>query len=151
MNYWDSSALVTLFVEQSQSEKYLKKIKQDAEVLTAWHAVPECVSAFCRLQRENFITEAQLNTLIRHLEEAAENWYIITPGKRLEKLTLRSLRVHPLRAMDAIHLAAACLARNEESPAMGFFTEDARLRTAASKEGFEMGVAGAVHGPDRSP
>lgn len=40
--------------------------------------------------------------------------------------------------MDAIHLAAACLALNEESPAFGFFTEDTRLGTAAMKEGFEI-------------
>lgn len=136
MNYWDSSALVTLFIKQSQSEKYLKKIKQDPQVLTAWHAVPECVSAFCRLQREALITEEQLNDLIYNLEEEATNWFVISSGKRLEKLTLRALRVHPLRAMDAIHLAAAGLARNEESPAIGFFTEDNRLRTAATKEGF---------------
>ena len=128
--------MVTLFVEQAQSGKYLAQIKQDPQVLTAWHAVPECASAFCRLRREAFISERQLNDLLKQLEEVVGNWFIISPGKRLEKLTLRALRIHPLRAMDAIHLAAACLARNEEDSGMGFFSEDICLSEAAAKEGF---------------
>ncbi|MEX2607679.1 MAG: type II toxin-antitoxin system VapC family toxin [Kiritimatiellia bacterium] len=138
MNYWDSSALVTLFVEQAQSGKYLIKVEQDPQVLTAWHAVPECASAFCRLRREMLITESELNDVLIRLEEQSGNWFIITPGKRLEKLTLRALRVHPLRAMDAIHLAAACLARAEEGPPMDFYSEDTRLMEAAAKEGFHI-------------
>ena len=136
MKYWDSSALVTLFVEQPQSTKYLEKAEQDPRVLTAWHAVPECASAFCRLRREGFLNESELNDLLFRLEGHAKHWYVISPGKRLEKLTVRALRVHPLRAMDAIHLAAACLARSEEEDPMGFFTEDNRLKEAAAKEGF---------------
>lgn len=136
MNYWDSSALVTLFVDQPQSQKYLSKIKADPQVLTAWHAVSECASAFCRLRREERITERQLNGLLKDLEEMAGNWFIISPGKRLEKLTLRMLRVHPLRAMDAIHLAAACLSRSEDENVMCFYSEDIRLAEAAAKEGY---------------
>lgn len=136
MNYWDSSALVTLFVEQPASAKYLAKAETDSRVLTAWHAVPECASAFCRLRREEFLDETDLNDLLFRLEEHARHWYVIVPGKRLEKLTLRALRVHPLRAMDALHLAAACLARSEDGDPMGFFTEDQRLKEAAAQEGF---------------
>jgi predicted nucleic acid-binding protein len=138
VNYWDSSALVTLFVEQTHTEKYLAKAEEDPQMLTAWHAVSECASAFCRLRRETLITELELNNLLIRLEEQSGNWFIITPAKRLERLTLRALRVHPLRAMDAIHLAAACLARNEEGPPMDFYSEDVRLLEAAAKEGFHI-------------
>lgn len=138
MNYWDSSALVTLFVEQPCSRKYRELLERDPQVVTAWHAVPECASAFCRLRREGFSTESQLTELLTHLQTQATNWYILTSGSRLEHLTLRMLRIHPLRAMDAIHLAAARLVCGDEVVSMGFFCEDARLAQAAAKEGFTV-------------
>jgi uncharacterized protein len=136
MNYWDSSAIVTLFVEQPCSRKYRELLERDQHVVTAWHAVPECASAFCRLRREGFLTESQLTELLTHLQAQAMSWYILASGSRLEHLTLRMLRIHPLRAMDALHLAAACLVRGDEVASMGFFCEDARLTEAAAKEGF---------------
>ncbi len=137
MNYWDSSALVPLFVDQPQTRSSEQKLSQDTQVVTAWHSVSECASAFCRLKREGHITESELQGLLSELERHAAHWFIITPGKRLERWTLRLLRVHPLRAMDAIHLAAACLARPDADPAPFFFTEDTRLSEAAAKEGFK--------------
>lgn len=139
MNYWDSSALVTLFVEQPCSAKYASLYARDGQVITAWHAVAECASAFCRLRREELVTESQLTELLARLQTHATNWYVLASGNRLELLTLRILRIHPLRAMDAIHLAAACLVRGDEPTPMGFFSEDARLSEAAAKEGFVLG------------
>lgn len=141
MRYWDSSALVMLFVEQPKSATYLVKAEEDPRILTAWHAVPECASAFCRLRRENMITELELNDLMAQLELQSKQWLIIIPGNRLEKLTLRALRVHSLRAMDAIHLAAAMLACGEEDSLFSFFTEDHRLKEAAAREGFNTSVS----------
>jgi hypothetical protein len=57
----------------------------------------------------------------------------------MEQLTLRVLRLHPLRAMDAIHLAAACLVRGDGVSPIEFLSEDARLSEAAAKEGFLLG------------
>jgi uncharacterized protein len=139
MNYWDSSALVTLFVEQPCSRKYRALHERDAQVVTAWHSVPECASAFCHLRREGLVTEAQLTELLARLQAQAANWYILSSGTRLEHLTLRMLRIHPLRAMDALHLAAACLVRGDEIAPMGFFCDDTRLAEAAAKEGFAAG------------
>jgi len=138
--YWDSTALVALFVNQQGTKAALDRFAEDPLLVTAWHAVPECASAFCRLRREGHITETELQQLLRELDRQAAHWCIITPGQRLERLTLRLLRVHPLRAMDAIHLAAACLARTDDEPEALFFTFDTRLAEAASKEGFRIAV-----------
>jgi uncharacterized protein len=137
MNYWDSSALVLLFVEQPASQGYLARYAKNARVVTAWHAVPECASAFCRLRREGHLTERQLSELLDRLQAQANRWFILASGRRLEQLTLRVLRLHSLRAMGAIHLAAACLVRGEGSSRMGFLCEDAHLAEAAAKEGFD--------------
>lgn len=139
MKYWDSSALVTLFVEQALSQKYQAIHATDPEIVTAWHAVPECASAFCRLRREGHLTESQLSELLTRLQVQAGQWYILASGSRLEQMTLRVLRLHPLRAMDALHLAAACLIRGDDVFQMAFLCEDARLAEAAVKEGFLPG------------
>ncbi|MCD8482291.1 MAG: type II toxin-antitoxin system VapC family toxin [Verrucomicrobia bacterium] len=138
MNYWDSSALVTLFIEQNSSAKYRSIYLSEGKVITAWHAVAECASAFCRIKREGLIEEQALSSTIRQLQAQAKSWYIVTPGNRLEQWTLRVLRLHPLRAMDSIHLAAAILARGEDVAAMRFLSEDIRLLEAAAKEGFSV-------------
>ncbi|MCC5844532.1 MAG: type II toxin-antitoxin system VapC family toxin [Verrucomicrobia bacterium] len=139
MTYWDSSALVTLFVEQAVSLKYRKIHARNPQVVTAWHAVPECASAFCRLRREGFLTETQLSEVLIRLQSQSAHWLILASGTRLEQVTLRVLRLHPLRAMDAIHLAAACLIRGETVSTMNFLSEDNRLLEAAAKEGFFTG------------
>jgi uncharacterized protein len=136
VNYWYLSTFLTLFVEQPCSPKYRALHERDGQVVTAWHSVPECASAFCRLQRERLVTEAQLTKLLARLQAQAANWFILDSGTRLEHLTLRMLRIHPLRAMDALHLAAACLIRGDQIAPMVFFCEDARLAEAAAKEGF---------------
>lgn len=136
MTYWDSSALVTLFVEQAVSHKYREIHARNPQVVTSWHAVPECASAFCRLRREGFLSENQLSEVLARLQSQSAHWFALASGSRLEHLTLRVLRLHPLRAMDAVHLAAACLVRGEIISTMEFLSEDNRLAEAAAKEGF---------------
>ena len=48
------------------------------------------------------------------------------------------LRVHVLRAADALQLAAAILAAGGRPSTLGFVCFDERLATAARKEGFEV-------------
>lgn len=54
------------------------------------------------------------------------------------------LELHPLRAADALHLAAALLAVEERPQGLGFVTFDLRLADAAEREGFAVL-------PDRAP
>jgi hypothetical protein len=51
---------------------------------------------------------------------------------------VRFLRVHPLRAADALQLAAAFLAAERRPSSLELVTLDDRLADAARKEGFEL-------------
>jgi hypothetical protein len=51
---------------------------------------------------------------------------------------LRFLRVHPLRAADALQLAAAFVAAERRPPSLELVTLDDRLVAAARKEGFRV-------------
>lgn len=53
---------------------------------------------------------------------------------------MRLLRVHPLRAADALQLAAALIAVSDAPRNFPFTCADARLAEAARKEGFAVQV-----------
>jgi hypothetical protein len=61
----------------------------------------------------------------------------------VRQLGIRLLRVHPLRAADAIQLAAATVAAEERPSTLGLVTLDARLGVAAEREGFLVVTPGA--------
>jgi hypothetical protein len=48
------------------------------------------------------------------------------------------LRVHPLRAADALQLAAAIVASEDQPASLPFVTLDDRLGQAAQREGFTV-------------
>lgn len=50
----------------------------------------------------------------------------------------RLLRVHPLRAADSLHLAAAIAAAELEPSSLESVSLDARLNDAAAREGFRI-------------
>lgn len=63
------------------------------------------------------------------------SWFEIQPGAALRDHAMRLLRLHPLRAADALQLAAAT--EFSGGGARGVFAcYDDRLREAAEREGF---------------
>ena len=66
------------------------------------------------------------------------NWAEIAPSARLRQTAERLLRVHPLRAADALQLAAAIVAADGDPETMAFMTLDERLALAARREGFPV-------------
>jgi predicted nucleic acid-binding protein len=69
------------------------------------------------------------------LAELSTTWYEIQPGTAVRDQAMRVLRVHPLRAADALQLAAALEWSGGAASGM-FISYDERLRDAASREGF---------------
>ena len=51
---------------------------------------------------------------------------------------MRFLRVHPLRAADALQLAAAFIAADRRPSSLDVVTLDDRLAAAARREGFTL-------------
>ena len=60
------------------------------------------------------------------------------PVRFVRESATRFLRVHPLRAADALQLAAAFSPAEHRPGSMQFVTLEERLGDAARKEGFEM-------------
>ena len=73
----------------------------------------------------------RMRTIVEHADT-------VSPSDELRRRAARLLAVHPLRAADALQLAAALLWCEEQPHAEGFVSLDAKLRDAAHKEGFSV-------------
>ncbi len=140
MRYWDSSALVATLVEQPASEQMRMRSLEDPAVVTWWGTPVECVSAIARLAREGAVP-GDLPRAVGRLRVARAMWAEIGPSNELREQAIRLVRVHGLRAGDALQLGAALVAANLQPSSMEFVTLDSRQADAAEKEGFR--IAGA--------
>ncbi|MEO7103140.1 MAG: PIN domain-containing protein, partial [Gemmatimonadaceae bacterium] len=107
MRFWDSSALVTLVLDQPRTAQARELHTQDPELVVWWASSIECASAIARLHRDGQLTatdEAQARGLLTTLRAS---WFEVQPGDAVREQALRVLRLHPLRAADATQLAAA--------------------------------------------
>lgn len=138
MKFWDSSAIVPLCVEETATDRALSLIKEDPEVAVWWATPVECASAVARLEREAALTPAQAADAFHRLDLLARSWFEIEPHDELREVARRLLRVHLLRAADALQLAAAYLAAERRPPTLEVVTLNERLRQAALKEGFRV-------------
>jgi predicted nucleic acid-binding protein len=138
MKFWDSSAIVPLCVEESATNRALALVADDPEVAIWWATPVECASAVARLEREAALTPAEAAEAFHRLDLLARSWFEIEPHDELREVARRLLRVHPLRAGDALQLAAAYLAAERRPPTLEVVTLDERLRHAALKEGFRV-------------
>jgi uncharacterized protein len=138
VRYWDASAIVPLLAVQDSTKAIRAEAKQDASILTWWGSRVECVSAVSRRERDGQLDEPGARAAIDRLMDLASNWAEIAPSARLRQTAERLLRVHPLRAADALQLAAAIVAADGDPETMAFMTLDERLALAARREGFPV-------------
>ena len=136
MRYWDSSALVSLLVDETGSESRREALRQDQGIVTWWGSWVECASAVNRLHREGAVDDEGLELTLERLRCLAGGWVEIRPLDRIRRRAIRLLRIHPLRAADALQLAAALTAAAEEPADLEVVSSDARLSAAARQEGF---------------
>ena len=138
MKYWDSSAIVPLLVGESLSKAATDCLRADAGVITWWATPVECVSALARREREGTLAAAGMSEAIKRLTVLRERWVEVEPSQQVRDFSMRLLRVHALRAADALQLAAAMMVRDSGGAGLPFVCCDERLQLAAEKEGLEV-------------
>lgn len=138
MRFWDSSALVPLCVEEASTRTIVALIEQDPAVAVWWSTPVECASALARLEREGSLPPAHADRAFARLDGFAASWMYIEPLDEIREVARRLLRVHALRAADAVQLAAAFIAAERRPPTLTVVTLDDRLGAAARKEGFTV-------------
>jgi predicted nucleic acid-binding protein len=136
VRYWDSSALVPLIVNEATTVGRQDLLRQDNLVVTWWGSLVECASALNRLHREGNLNSQERDQALDKIRRYAAKWLSIRASKRVQQRALDLLRTHPLRAADALQLAAALAARDNTPAMLEVVCGDGRLSAAAVKEGF---------------
>jgi uncharacterized protein len=129
--------VVPLLVAEPVSETVESLLREDESVVVWWSSSVECVSALRRRERDGSLTIAAVEQALRRLDVLAREWSEVAPTGPLRLAAERALAVHPLRAPDALQLAAA-LAWRGSMTSGHFVCLDRRLRDAASREGFAV-------------
>lgn len=138
MRFWDSSALVPLLAEEATTDAMRRRLREDRDVLVWWGARVECVSALTRCVREGRVVRKELVRAEQRLLHLTQAWLEVAPTEPVRAAAQRLLRVHPLRAADALQLAAAVVAAEQEAASLELVTLDDRLAEAAEREGFRV-------------
>jgi uncharacterized protein len=138
VRFWDASAIVPLPVAEALTQRLQALAAKDPNMLVWWGAEIECVSAIARLERDGALNSQAIMLALRRLRQLSAGWHEIDPSDAVREAAARFLRVHPLRAADALQLAAAFLAAERRPPSLELLTLDDRLSAAARKEGFAV-------------
>jgi uncharacterized protein len=138
VRFWDASAIVPLLVAESSTRRLQTLAAEDSAILVWWGCEVECVSALARLEREGAFNEAAMTAALARLRQLVAGWHEVDPSDAIREAAARFLRVHPLRAADALQLAAAFLAAERRPASLELVTLDDRVAAAARKEGFAV-------------
>ena len=138
MRFWDASAIVPLLMTEVATKALQGRAGSDPAMLVWWATEVECASAIARLERDGALDAAAVNAAFDRLKRLGEGWHEVEPSDAVREAAVRFLRVHPLRAADALQLAAAFVAAERRPSSLEIVTLDERLAAAARKEGFVL-------------
>lgn len=140
MTCWDTSAIVPLLVAEPGSNAVQALVRADLDMIVWWGTLVELTSALERRRREG-MERKTLDAAEGRLARLARSWVQVDCSDAIREDACRLLRIHVLRAGDALQLAAARAWADGRPSGHRFATFDGRLAEAARAEGFLNVVA----------
>lgn len=138
MRYWDTSAIVPLFVAESTTDAARSWLRDDDVIITwAWSRV-EIASAIERRTREGELSRDQRRSVMRRLDEFSATWHEVVELLAVRTRSISLLARHPLRAADAAQIGAALHVQEQLGAPLKFACLDRRLAEAAEREGLAV-------------
>ena len=131
--FFDSSAFVKRYIREEGTDAVLAWCDRATEIGLSGIALPEIISAFCRLRREDRITETQYRQLKTLLLSDIEDVAICDLTPAVLAQAVLSLETNVLRGMDAIHIGSAVVLQAEI-----FISADLRQIDAAICAGLQV-------------
>ena len=138
MRFWDSSALVPLIISEKETSFCRSLVEKDADILV-WMLTPtEILSALHRKARAGGLPPLALDGGKILLSDLENRWSEVIQIELVRQKAARLLAVHTLRAADALQLAAALVAFEDQPEGEELVTFDKNLAEAAKREGFRV-------------
>lgn len=136
--FWDASGIVLLAVEQRGSARARALRRAYGRLVVWWGSRVEVTSALSRLAREVALDADRVVAAERRLASVWSETFEVAPTEGVRARAQALLRVHPLRAGDALQLAAALALAGDRPKGRVFVCFDARLAAIASSVGFDV-------------
>ena len=132
--YFDASALVKAYMDERGSDCVARVFESADRLFTCRIAFAEVLATFRRKRDEPSFPESQIDRLV---DEFCQDWSTLetvdlNPGL-LDVVRQKAFR-HSLRALDLLHLAAACWLREEVRIPVTFVSSDQPQLAAARRE-----------------
>ncbi len=131
--FFDSSGLAKRYIKEQGSDKVETLLAEATEAAVSLICPPEITSALSRLRRQSSISAAQYDTAKKALFEDIEDMSVCAITIPVVHGAIDLIERHPLRTMDALHVACAL-----EWRADLFVSSDRRQLAAASKSGLRV-------------
>ena len=131
--YFDPSAYAKRYIDEHGTQEVLAWCEQATELVLSVIAIPELISALCRMRREARLTSNQYRRIKQDLMVDIVDALICETTPRVIQNAVNVLEANPLRGMDAIHIGAALACSAEV-----FVSADKRQCDAAKKSGLTV-------------
>lgn len=135
--FWDSSALVPLCVQQKTSPVVRRWVRQYS-IVVWWSTSVEVRSAIERLLRAGEMSQAEHVAAGKRLDQLRHSWRELQSSETLRAEAESLLSRFPLRAADALQLAAALTWAVGHPRERHFISGDLQLLEAARQLGFQV-------------
>ena len=136
--FWDTSAIIPLCCQQPQSAKARQLLRKNPALVAWWGTAVEASSAFNRLLRQGYFTAGNFKQADHALNHLVEHWHEVQPLDEIRSEAKRLLKMYPLRAADALQLAAAMIWCRKHPKQHLFISADVNLLNAVHSEGFSI-------------
>ena len=136
--YFDTSALVKRYVDEVGRREVLQLLRRHECVASAVFPV-ELRSALRRRVSEGTLEAARLPDILKRVTADRPYWTLVEVGADVLGAAETLVATHPLRTLDAIHVASAQLfAARVSSPELVFVSADKRQTEAAAAIGLAV-------------
>ena len=133
--YADTSALAKRFWREPDTDLILSALADAKAVASASLGYVELVSATCRAARRVDVAQKDVPRVLAAIEEDWNDVVRIPVDEGVINTAAALVQEHPLRAYDAVHLAAALRWQSLVGERVMFLAFDKELLKAASAEG----------------
>ena len=130
--------MLPLMLDEPATPVSSRLLREDGEVSVWWGTWVECAVAISRTRREGRTDEEGEDNARSVLDLLPQTWFEIEPSSDLRLLASSLSRDYPLKAADALQLAAALRWCEGNTTGAGFVCLDNQLRRAALEEGFDV-------------
>lgn len=136
--YFDTSALVKRYIEEAGRRDVLRLLRRH-EVITSAILPVELRSALRRRVSEGALDGERVTQTLRRVATDREYWTLIEVARDVLTAAEALVATHPVRALDALHIASAQIFKQRLSiPDLLFVSADQRQTNAASAAGMAV-------------